>query len=153
MEPVYGERKNRLRVFLTCSKSHSKPGTGLETHIRTSHEQRHRGQKYHPGLHQRWQRKVWAERGRAAPALESRRTAWDGGEGNGNPLQYSLLENPMDRGAWQATVPGIAGVWHDLATKPPTIISLRWKLLDSKVGWWFMQTYSEVGLQIDEWYN
>ena len=28
-------------------------------------------------------------------------------EGNGNPLQYSCLENPMDRGAWQATVHGI----------------------------------------------
>ena len=26
------------------------------------------------------------------------------GEGHGNPLQYSFLENPMDRGAWQATV-------------------------------------------------
>ena len=30
------------------------------------------------------------------------------GEGNGNPLQYSCLESPMDRGAWQATVPGVA---------------------------------------------
>ena len=30
------------------------------------------------------------------------------GEGNGNPLRYSCLENPLDRGAWQATVPGIA---------------------------------------------
>ena len=29
------------------------------------------------------------------------------GEGNGNPLQYSCLENPMDGGAWQATVHGI----------------------------------------------
>ena len=29
------------------------------------------------------------------------------GEGNGNPHQYSCLENPMDRGAWQATVHGI----------------------------------------------
>ena len=28
------------------------------------------------------------------------------GEGNGNPLQYSCLENPMDRGAWQATIQG-----------------------------------------------
>ena len=28
------------------------------------------------------------------------------GEGNGNPLQYSWLENPVDRGAWQATVNG-----------------------------------------------
>ena len=30
------------------------------------------------------------------------------GEGNGGPLQYSCLENPMNRGAWQATVHGIA---------------------------------------------
>ena len=30
------------------------------------------------------------------------------GEGNGNPLQYSCLENPMDRGAWQAVVRGVA---------------------------------------------
>ena len=30
------------------------------------------------------------------------------GEGNGNPLQYSCLGNPMDRGAWQVTVHGIA---------------------------------------------
>ena len=30
------------------------------------------------------------------------------GEGNGNPLQYSCLESPMDRGAWQATVLGVA---------------------------------------------
>ena len=30
------------------------------------------------------------------------------GEGNGNPLQYSSLENPMDRGAWWATVHGVA---------------------------------------------
>ena len=30
------------------------------------------------------------------------------GEGNGKPLQYSCLENPMDGGAWQATVHGIA---------------------------------------------
>ena len=30
------------------------------------------------------------------------------GEGNGNPLQYAFLENSMDRGAWQATVRGVA---------------------------------------------
>ena len=29
------------------------------------------------------------------------------GKGNGNPLQYSCLENPMDRGAWWATVHGV----------------------------------------------
>ena len=33
------------------------------------------------------------------------------GEGNGNPLQYSCLENPMDRGARQATVHGVAKSW------------------------------------------
>ena len=31
------------------------------------------------------------------------------GEGNGNLLQYSCLRNPMERGAWQATVQGVAG--------------------------------------------
>ena len=33
------------------------------------------------------------------------------GEGNGNPLLYSCLGNPMDRGAWQATVHGVAKSW------------------------------------------
>ena len=33
------------------------------------------------------------------------------GEGNGNPLQYSCLENPMDRGAWLATVHGVTKSW------------------------------------------
>ena len=41
------------------------------------------------------------------------------GEGNGNPLQYSCLDNSMDRGAWQATVHGVARVGPDLATEPP----------------------------------
>ena len=35
------------------------------------------------------------------------------GEGNGNPLLYSCLENPMDRGAWWATVMGSQRVGHD----------------------------------------
>ena len=42
------------------------------------------------------------------------------GEGNGNPLQYSCLENPMVRGDWQVTVHKVARVGHDLVTKPPT---------------------------------
>ena len=40
------------------------------------------------------------------------------GEGNGNPLQCSHLENPMDRGAWCAIDHGVTRVGHDLATKP-----------------------------------
>ena len=35
------------------------------------------------------------------------------GEGHGNPLQYSFLENSLDRGAWWATVHGVARVRHD----------------------------------------
>ena len=38
------------------------------------------------------------------------------GEGNGNPLQYSCLENPMDRGAWWATVHGVTKSWTQLST-------------------------------------
>ena len=33
------------------------------------------------------------------------------GEGNGNPLQYSCLENSTDRGAWWATVHGVTKSW------------------------------------------
>ena len=36
-------------------------------------------------------------------------------EGNGNPLQYSCLENSMDRGAWWATVHGVAKSWTRLS--------------------------------------
>jgi len=39
------------------------------------------------------------------------------GEGNGNPLQYSCLGNPVDRGTWWSTVQGIARVGYNLATK------------------------------------
>ena len=41
------------------------------------------------------------------------------GEGNGSPLQYSCLENPMDRGACRATVHGVMRVGHGLVSKPP----------------------------------
>ena len=37
------------------------------------------------------------------------------GEGNGNPLQYSCLGNPGDRGTWQATVHGVAKSWAQLS--------------------------------------
>ena len=50
------------------------------------------------------------------------------GKGNGNPLQYSYLGNPRDRGAWQATVHVVARVRHDLATKPPP---LKWNIIIS----------------------
>ena len=39
------------------------------------------------------------------------------GEGNGNPLQYSCLGNPMDRGAWWATVHGVTKESDETVTK------------------------------------
>ena len=46
------------------------------------------------------------------------------GERNGNSLQYSCLGNPMDRGAWWATVNGVAErAGHDLATKQQQILT------------------------------
>ena len=36
-------------------------------------------------------------------------------EGNGNPLQYSYLENPMDRGTWWATVHGVPKTWTQVS--------------------------------------
>ena len=47
-------------------------------------------------------------------------TILDLGEGNGNPLQYSCLEIPMDKGAWWATVHGHATVGHDIVTTTAT---------------------------------
>ena len=46
-------------------------------------------------------------------------------KGTGNPLHCSCLENPMDRGAWQATVHWIARVGHDLVTKLPAYIYIH----------------------------
>ena len=40
-------------------------------------------------------------------------------EGNGNQLQYSSMENPMDRGVWQATVHVVTRARHNLVIKPP----------------------------------
>ena len=58
------------------------------------------------------------------------------GKGNGNPHQYSCLENPTDQGAWQATVHGAARVGHDLATKlPPLPRVSRCQGLKCKSDW------------------
>ena len=59
------------------------------------------------------------------PAMQETQEKWvrflgledSPGEGNGNPLQYSCLKNPMDRRAWQAAVHGITKSQHDSVTK------------------------------------
>ena len=63
------------------------------------------------------------------------------GEGNGNPLQCSCLENSIDRGAWQTTVHGAARVGHDLATKQQFIKDF----LSSGVQWIFCNKASLAG--------
>ena len=52
------------------------------------------------------------------------------GERNGNLLQYSCLENPMDRGTWWAIIHGVARVGWDLSTKPQQVsaVVLSWEV-------------------------
>ena len=52
-----------------------------------------------------------ANAGDVGSILGLERSPW---EANGNPPQYSCLENPMDRGAWQTIVPGSQRIRHDL---------------------------------------
>ena len=47
------------------------------------------------------------------------------GDGHGNPLQHSCLENPMDSGAWQATVYGSQRVWHDWSDLAQHMLKLK----------------------------
>ena len=49
------------------------------------------------------------------------------GEGNGNPLQNSCLENPMDRGAWRATV-------HGVTKESDSTYQLNYRLLRGKTA-------------------
>ena len=55
--------------------------------------------------------------GAAADASSILRSGRSPGEGNGNPLQYSCLENSMDRGAWWATAHRSQRVRHDRVTE------------------------------------
>ena len=60
------------------------------------------------------------------------------GEGNGNPLQYSCLENPMDGGAWWATVHGVAKSQTRLRDFTFTFISMLEKAMaphSSTLAW------------------
>ena len=64
------------------------------------------------------------------------------GGGNGNPLQYSCLKRPMDRGAWQARVQRVAKSWttteplstqeEPAAQRNDSIDFLLWKKIDNK---------------------
>ena len=60
------------------------------------------------------------------------------GEGNGNLLQYSCLENPMDRGAWWATVHGVAKSWTQLSEH-----TLR---VEPKLPKWMLNIFPFLGM-------
>ena len=54
------------------------------------------------------------------------------GEGSGNPLKYSCLENPNGQRGLEATVHGVAKVRHDLATNPPVMLPYLQKRFKKK---------------------
>ena len=61
------------------------------------------------------------------------------GEGNGSPLQYSCLENPMDRGTWWAAVHGVAKSWTRLSDFTSSLHSLHTLSLEKE-----MATHSSI---------
>ena len=68
------------------------------------------------------------------------------GEGNGNPFQYSCLENPMNREAWQATVHGVTKSWtwlKWLSMHAHTAVELRFKH-ESIILWTALLCYLSV---------
>ena len=62
--------------------------------------------------------------------------------GNGNPLQYSCLENPMDRGAWWATVHGVAESGTQLSD---------WAQYNASTGWWGYSS-EQKRLSLPDWH-
>ena len=67
-------------------------------------------------------KKLPANAGNIGPIPGSGRSP---GEGNDNPLQHSCLENSMDRGAWWATVHGVAKSWTQLSTHTHKLLDLK----------------------------
>ena len=69
------------------------------------------------------------------------------GGGHGNPFQYSCLENPMDRGAWQATVNGIVRAGHDWVTEHThTLIHTTVFNLSSEIFLYISEFFLCIGL-------
>ena len=73
---------------------------------------------------------------------------WNLGEGDGNPLQYSCLRNPMDRRTWWVIVHGVAKSWHDLATEPVMSIQTMWMSVQTtlKLSLVFLSIFSTYKL-------
>ena len=89
-----------------------------------------------------------AQRIKHLPAMQETRGLIPGlgrcpGEGNGNPLQHSCLKNPMDRGAWQATVNEIA--------KSQTLLSDTYLIIVITVNT-YTSIYDKKGTFLTTWH-
>ena len=71
------------------------------------------------------------------------------GEGNGNPLQYFCLDNPMDRGAWRATVHGVKKSWIQLNSK--TTQDGSHPTSKEQKNWFLAQSTPQVQIKADGW--
>ena len=72
------------------------------------------------------------------------------GEGNGNPLQYSCLDNPMDRGAWLAKVHRVAKSWASL--KRLCTRATRASLFRDSWAEWFTRVLGNETVTVELWY-
>ena len=72
------------------------------------------------------------------------------GEGNGNPLQYSCLENPMDRGAWLATVHGVTKKESEATSLSPSkaFEELEVKSTLPAATWWQNHIFNQDWQQV-----
>ena len=90
------------------------------------------------------------------PAMQDTRDSIPGwgrspGEGNGNPLQYSCWENPMDRGAWWATVHGVTKGWTQLSSQHTLCAAYGgdcWDIEMQRPSPWPSLESSAVGIRI-----
>ena len=81
------------------------------------------------------------------------------GGGHGNPLQYSCLENPMDRGAWWATVHGVSESWirlRPLSTASQSHYHIDWHLSKQRLWcsrriWNTIHTFPQDRLKSTAW--
>ena len=69
------------------------------------------------------------------------------GEGNGNPFQYSCLENPMGGGAWLATVHGVAKSWTCLSDFTFTLLILQLSLTRELLLLQILHLHSNNGVE------
>ena len=73
------------------------------------------------------------------------------GEGNGNPLAYSCLENPTDRGTWQATVHGVRESGHDWALMHTQSLSIKHQPQGKDCQFSSVQLLSQVWPVVTPW--